>query len=413
MEAYQHLRIEREQPVNPKRSGTFPRPIVPDDVAAHGRRLFESFAAAKEATQQDIGGFDDRRLFKLQIGTLSPEAIENIPGVELISQEEGGYALAFANEQALEEFESRLSMLMRGEAPTRKEIFYALQDFDQWTPEDRTGWALRRNGTPADEKFMLDVELWPLSRSNERISLRAAFERWLAEQGIESLDYIDFDSLLVYRVRSTATQTEKLLRHRDVRTVDLPPRFGLEPHLLTLDIQDIPDVPSPKADAPVVAVLDSGIAGGHPLISSALGDAQGFLLPNKRAHDDNGHGTHVAGIALYGDVEECAQAKEFVPQLRLEAVEYWMTVLRETPGCLKTSLPRRSGIFTPNTIAGFLTFLTVTRTNHTWGATCVVLPMSSIDYRESLMYCLWFRPATSRVRTMLQSIGRMTIPIIF
>jgi hypothetical protein len=64
-------------------------------------------------------------------------------------------------------------------------------------------------------------------------------------------------------------------------------------------------------------VLDSGIAGGHPLIRSALGDAQGFLLPDKHAHDDNGHGTLVAGIALYGDVEECAQAKEFVPQLRL------------------------------------------------------------------------------------------------
>jgi hypothetical protein len=152
MEAYQHLRIEREQLVNPKRSGSPPRVTVPDDMAAHGRHLFESFSAAKEATQKDIGGFDDRLLFKLQIGTLSPEDIENIPGVELVSQEAGGYALVFANEQALEEFESRLSKLMRGEAPTRKEIFYALQDFDHWTPEDRTGWALTRDGMPTDEK---------------------------------------------------------------------------------------------------------------------------------------------------------------------------------------------------------------------------------------------------------------------
>lgn len=317
MEAYQHLRIVREQPVNLKRSGSAPRVKVPDDVAAHGRRLFESFSAAKEATQKDIGGFDSRRLFKLQIGTLSPEAVENIPGVELISQEAGGYALAFADEQALAEFESRLSMLMRGEAPTRKEIFYALQDFHHWTPEDRTGWALRRDGIPVVEKFMLDVELWPLSRSNERGELVVAFEKWLVEEGIAVLDKINVDSLLVYRVSSTNEQAERLLRHRDVRTVDLPPRFALEPRLLSLDIEDIPDVPAPDEDAPVIAVLDSGIAGGHPLIGSALGDAQGFLLPDKYAHDDNGHGTHVAGIALYGDVEECAQAQEFIPQLRI------------------------------------------------------------------------------------------------
>lgn len=317
MEAYQHLTIEREQPVNPRRPGPPPRVNVPDDVAAHGRRLYETFSAAKETTREDIGGFDDRLLFKLQIGTLLPEAIESIPGIELVSQEEGGYALAFADEKALEEFEARLSKLIRGEAPTRKEIFYALQGFDHWTPADRTGWALRRDGIPTTDRFMLDIELWPISRSDERASLRTAFERWLTEQGIERLDYIDFDSLLVYRVRATAAQAELLLHHRDVRTVDLPPKFGLEPHLLTLDIQNLPAVPPPPEDAPIVAVLDSGIAGGHPLIGPALGDAQGFLLPDKAHHDDDGHGTHVAGILLYGDVEECAQAPAFVPQLRL------------------------------------------------------------------------------------------------
>ncbi|MGC8490345.1 MAG: hypothetical protein ACP5SH_01285 [Syntrophobacteraceae bacterium] len=141
MEAYQHLRIEREQPVNLKRSGSSPRVKIPDDVRGHGGRLYESFSAAKEAAQQDIGGFDERCLFKFQIETLSPDALENIPGVELVSQEEGGYALAFANDKALEEFESRLSMLMSGEAPTRKDIFYALHNFDHWMSEDRTGWA--------------------------------------------------------------------------------------------------------------------------------------------------------------------------------------------------------------------------------------------------------------------------------
>ncbi|MFZ3115907.1 MAG: hypothetical protein WA133_06020 [Syntrophales bacterium] len=69
MEAYQHLRIEREQPVNQKRPRKPPIIKPPDDIAAHGRQLFESFHAAKETVQEDVGGFDDRCLFKLQIGT--------------------------------------------------------------------------------------------------------------------------------------------------------------------------------------------------------------------------------------------------------------------------------------------------------------------------------------------------------
>jgi len=317
VEAYQHLRIEREQPVNQRRSRPSFGSKPPDDIVGHGKRLYESFTTAKENAQQDIGGFDNRCLFKLQIQGLTADALEAIPGVEFVSEEDGGYALAFADERALEEFEARLTKLSIGELPTRKEIFYALQGFDHWTPEDRTGWALKRDGLPIAEEFMLDIELWPVSRSDERTRLTTAFETWLAQQSIRVHDTVDVDSLLLYRVRINRSQTEQLLHHRDVRTVDLLPQFGLEPHLFALDIQDLPDIPSPPDDAPIVVVLDSGLAGGHPLISPALGDAQGFIHPNKEHHDDNGHGTHVAGIALYGDVEECARARSFIPQLRI------------------------------------------------------------------------------------------------
>lgn len=317
MEAYQHLWIEREQPVNQRRSRPFPGVRPPEDIVGHGKRLYASFTQAKESTQQDIGGFDNRCLFKLQIKGLAADTLEAIPGVELVSEENGEYALAFADERALEEFEARLTKLSIGESPTRKEIFYALQGFDHWTPEDRTGWALKRDGLPTSERFMLDVELWPVARSDERTRLTTAFETLLTREGIEVLDLVNADSLLLYRLRVNQSQTEQLLRHRDVRTVDLPPQFGLDPQLLAVDIQDLPEVPMTTDGAPVIAVLDSGIAGGHPLIGPALGDAQGFVRPDREQHDDNGHGTQVAGIALYDDVEECARAKSFIPRLRI------------------------------------------------------------------------------------------------
>lgn len=317
MEAYPHLRIDREQPVKPKRPGQPPRVIKPADISGHGLMLQRSLTSAIKETSKDIGGFDDRPLFKLKIGALPPELIEQgFPGVEVVSQESGGYALAFASKEALTEFEARLSQLADGTVPKYYSILYALEAFDHWTPEDRMGWALKREGLPTQEPFILDVELWPLGRPQERESMREAFVTWLAQNGITILDRINVDDLVAYRLRLSRQLADNILNHRDVRAVDLPPRQGLELDVMQLDIQDVAPTPPPN-NAPLIAILDSGIAGNHPLLAPALGDAQGFLLPDKEAHDDNGHGTIVAGIALYGDVEACAQAQSFIPQLRL------------------------------------------------------------------------------------------------
>ncbi len=270
-----------------------------------------------EEAGKDIGGFDDRPLFKLKVGTLPPEKIEQgFPGVEVVSQEDGGYALAFADKTALDEFEARLSQLADGMIPKYANILYALEAFDHWASEDRMGWALRREGLPAQEPFILDVELWPLGRRDERAAMISAFNAWVEEEGSEVLDRINAEDFVAYRLRLFRKHAESLLRHRDVRTADLPPRLGLELGIMQLDIHEVGQS-APPGEAPLVAVLDSGIAEGHPLLAPALGDAQGFLLPDKASHDDDGHGTVVAGIALYGDVEACAQAKEFIPQLRL------------------------------------------------------------------------------------------------
>ena len=317
-EAHPHLRIEREQPINEKRSkgGFFSKP--PSDIPAHANGLRASLQRARAVAQVEIPGFDARPLFKLQVGALDPEQIEKgFPGVEVVSQEEGGFALVFANDEALAEFEARLTSLAAGGQVKYQQIIYALQAFDRWSTEDRKGWALKRDGFPEAESFVIDVELWPLGRGDERAAMIEKFDRWLADKNLEILDRIATEALIARRIRTGRAAAEELLGYRDVRMVDLPPRFGIDLKVLQLDIQDLPAIPRPAEDAPAIGVLDSGVAGGHPLIGPALGDAQGFLLPDRKHEDESGHGTHVAGIALYGDVEECAAARSFVPQLRL------------------------------------------------------------------------------------------------
>lgn len=129
MPAYPHLRIDREQPVNEKRPAGRVITPPPQNIPAHARRLQVSLKRARESATQSLGGFDDRLLFKLQIGSFDPDKLEGIGGVEVISQEDGGYALAFASTEALETFEARLATLERGRHITRKEIFFRTSGF--------------------------------------------------------------------------------------------------------------------------------------------------------------------------------------------------------------------------------------------------------------------------------------------
>lgn len=318
-ENFPHLNIQREAPVNEKRSGTPPKKFIPDDIPAHGRGLLARLAHAQEEASEDVGGFDERKLFRFTVQKgFNPDDLKKISTeIEFVSQEDETVVIGFATNAALAQFEARLSSMAAGEHVTNKEVIYALQSVDGWSAENRKGWALKQQGFPDRDEFMLDVELWPLEDSHQaRRQAWQKFEDWLAEQSIEKLDQIKKPELTLYRVRCTAAQAGMLLHHRDVRSIDLPPNFALERSVVFQDIQKIPDIQAPSAQAPGVVVLDSGIADGHPLLKAAVGEAKSFLL-GEGPHDENGHGTHVAGLALYGDFEKHLRASSFVPNLRL------------------------------------------------------------------------------------------------
>lgn len=313
---YLHLQLAREEPITERRPGNPPHFSRPENPLEHGRNLLEQLAAAKVATiSESIGGFDSRKLIKFEFIEIRPEELQLIPGVEVISQEGKSIALAFATDAALDIFESRLATLATGGQPTRRQLLYALQGVDVWSEEDRIGWALAHEGMPATLDFLLDIELWPLSNHQQHRQMTDQFERWLEEMEIPFLDRVRQPSLVLYRVRLTREQAGLLLKHRDVRTVDLPPKYGINQELIRIDIQEIPAPPPPPENAQSLAILDSGIAAGHPLLSIAFGDSQAFIPGVEDTGDETGHGTHIAGLALYGDVEQCMQARAFIPSI--------------------------------------------------------------------------------------------------
>lgn len=87
------------------------------------------------------------------------------------------------------------------------------------------------------------------------------------------------------------------------------------------DLQARTDASSP--DAPAACVLDTGVDLGHPLLThSLLVEDCHSCDPNWNVDDHQGHGTEMAGLALYGDVGTAVSATGRLPlRHRLEAVK--------------------------------------------------------------------------------------------
>jgi Subtilase family len=318
-ETFPHLFLNHEEPITEKRPGGRPMPFIPDNPPEHGRKLKSYLKTAIVSTEQDIGGFDDSKLFRFSVTKgFDPDTLRHVsPEIEFVSQEGEDIVIAFVSSGALESFEARLTSMIKEEHVKYKQVLYALQSIGRWKPEDRMGWALKLEGFPKKPQFILDIELWPIEdNQSKRVLLWEAFEDWLAEHNIEFIDSVKQAGLTLFRVKLNIDQANLILTNRDVRIVDLPPKYGIEIDLFKTDIDDLAEIPSPPDNAPGLVILDSGVTTGHPMLAPAIGDAQSFL-EGKDASDENGHGTMVAGLGLYGDIEAKLLNGQLTPKLRL------------------------------------------------------------------------------------------------
>ncbi|WMJ07516.1 S8 family peptidase [Nitrosomonas sp. sh817] len=320
---YEHIRIEKEPLINDRRTAKQRsiKGIVRPDPAAHGRFLGTALRGAAQVAKAQPGAEDGNLVLKLSYSGSLDLGKLNKHGVEFISQEDKTVCIVFTSEQGLAEFADHLARLglPEGQDLSYQNLLLALDGIGNWCREDRESWAIKHFGIPDSATFKLDVELWPLGgvHSPERTSTVHRFEEWIKTHGIYQIDRINRDSLLLYRLDVTKEQAAHLLEHRDVRLVDLPPRTGI-----TYQQMDVPVTPridgisSPPSGAAKVCILDSGINSNHPLLRAAFGEAESYIA-GQDAEDEVGHGTAVAGIVLYGNIEECLAADQWKPELVL------------------------------------------------------------------------------------------------
>jgi len=136
---------------------------------------------------------------------------------------------------------------------------------------------------------------------------RAQIARQLHRIGaLQKLDEFVGPEQVYFFVRLTRSQLDALRAATDcVYEVELAPQplrdLKLLEDVTTKDIKTFA-LAQPHADAPSVVVLDTGIASGHPLLKAAILSATTAGPEIQSPEDTYGHGTKMAGLALYRDL---------------------------------------------------------------------------------------------------------------
>jgi hypothetical protein len=251
-------------------------------------------------------------------------------GLTLLSADEKKRLVLFSSDADLSDFKRRLAEFERGPIrPNQKsaphtQIFACIDEIGGVRPVDRIGRLLRAEGVndvgdfDDSQEYVTDIELWDFGNrdaNRTRVGQLRAFIG--AQEGRVTDDYVG-ETMVLLRARCSGALVKQVLQIENVALVDLPPKPTLTvAQLLDVGIGDLPAVPTSDKDAPGVVILDSGLAAGHPLLAPAVGEAASIPLSWGDASDAHGHGTMVAGIALYGDVAACIHSRSFVPQLTL------------------------------------------------------------------------------------------------
>ncbi|MDB9536758.1 S8 family peptidase [Dolichospermum planctonicum CS-1226] len=315
----------------------------------HGKHLLDQLSGLAETTKQKSNPFrlDPKLIFKIKATKKLSDDLVNQTGLDILAFEPDKTIVVFSSDLELKEFRRRLENYSQITEGPEYSYLGAIDELVPLEREDRIGRLLKLKPVQPDELAALDLELW---HTGDRQEMKASLEH-IAETleffsdtvPMRMSDNYVGEYLCIARIKVTYEVLEFLLELETVKEIDRPPQPAFERTAdYNLPLSSFPEVISPPEENCGILVIDSGVQSGHPLIAPVLGEADVFSDPGQQlikggAEDVNGHGTSVAGIAIYGDVENCIKKLSFDPTVWLfsarvtdENCQYYEDLLLET-----------------------------------------------------------------------------------
>ncbi len=248
-------------------------------------------------------------------------------GLTVLSTDDDNTLVLFASTDDLQDFRARLDAYDGPVPDGQQNRRYAgfidrIGEVCTIEPRDRLGVRAREDGFVEvedfqdDTEYVTDIELWEFGPQAARRGLAERVIEWVEEQDGEVYDHYSGPSITIIRVKALGRAIRPILSIPQVAFVDFPP----EPDITTdpsetFAIGDLPPVASLSDDLPVIAVLDTGV-NDHPLLVGGIVGREAFPAELGVA-DMNGHGTAVAGVAVFGDLRNQLDQLELQPAARI------------------------------------------------------------------------------------------------
>ena len=291
----------------------------------HADKIKKDLGSLTEEINQKASeqGIDPKLIFKIKFKQNVSEKDLARYGCDFLGDlaSENNAQVVFSNQEQLKDFYRKWEkfrsddLTLEGNAQ-HKNFFANIVSLSRLSAEDRKGFKLKDMDIEDDKIYFLDVDLWFSGTREECLKDQDNIEKILGEEG-KITDFYIGDSIHLLRVKATGARLKELLEEERVCQIDIPPKLMSEFHQkLNLDLDKL-NPEEVEADSPAVCVIDSGIVPEHPLIRNTLVDSKVFREDLDDDIDEHGHGTMVAGIAVYGDLEESIENGLFKPSARL------------------------------------------------------------------------------------------------
>ena len=201
-------------------------------------------------------------------------------------------------------------------------LFDALEDFEDVQIQDRVSQRIQEllsKQASFTEPAYVDVDLWHPGNPQLRGEAIRQFRDVVNQLGGRVTDGPTSvaETLLIARVHGDREVIEWIASYDRTALVDLPPEPTFFTSTTSSNFQAPQPLPQVPQNGPLACIIDSGVTAGHPLLDGIVLDEVDFQSGESIVSDTVGHGTHVTGIVVYGDVQKCFDNSRWEPEVNV------------------------------------------------------------------------------------------------